>query len=153
MDDPGAEAALPGFSGVLSRIDQQHRFSMTYDEGKEMTRHQELPQQTGIQVYFAAPYSPWQRSINENTNGLLRQYLSKGDDLSRYSQDDLDTIARSFNTRPSKSLGWKCPAELLPRCTSNLKPPSISENSAHVFRTDLESLSRRPRAGGGLTSP
>jgi len=81
MSGTGAEAALDGFSSVLARIDAQHRLSMTYDQGKEMARHKELTRNTGVQVYFADPHSPWQRGINENTNGLLRQYLPKGEDL------------------------------------------------------------------------
>jgi len=112
MSGTGAEAALDGFSSVLARIDAQHRLSMTYDQGKEMARHKELTRNTGVQVYFADPHSPWQRGINENTNGLLRQYLPKGEDLSLHSQDDLDAIAWALNTRPRKTLAWKCPAEV-----------------------------------------
>jgi IS30 family transposase len=112
MDNASAEAALSGFSLVLNRIDEQRRLSMTYDQGREMAAHQRLTKATGVKVYFADPHSPWQRGRNENTNGLLRQYLPKGTDLSKFTQEDLDAIAWNLNTRPRKSLGFKCPAEL-----------------------------------------
>jgi IS30 family transposase len=112
MDNASAEAALSGFGHVLNRIESQKRLSMTYDQGREMAAHARLTQATGVKVYFADPHSPWQRGINENTNGLLRQYLPKGRDLSGYTQADLDAIAWQLNTRPRKSLGFRCPAEL-----------------------------------------
>ena len=112
MDNGSAEAALAGFSHVLNRIDEQKRLTLTYDQGREMAMHQQLTQTTGVKVYFADPHSPWQRGINENTNGLLRQYLPKGSDLSGFTQKQLDDIAWELNTRPRKSLGFRCPAEL-----------------------------------------
>jgi len=111
MDNASAEAALSGFSHVLNRIEAHRRLSLTYDQGREMAAHHRLTEATGVNVYFADPHSPWQRGINENTNGLLRQYLPKGSDLSGFSQEELDTIAWKRNTRPRKSLGFRCPAE------------------------------------------
>ena len=112
MDNASAESAVKGFGHVLNRIEAQKRLSLTYDQGREMAAHQQLTFDTGVKVYFADPHSPWQRGINENTNGLLRQYLPKGSDLSGFDQDELDEIAWKLNTRPRKSLGFKCPAEL-----------------------------------------
>jgi IS30 family transposase len=112
MKNCGADAALKGFSRALSRVPKTMLKSLTYDQGKEMARHEELARRLKIKVYFCDPHSPWQRPSNENTNGLIRQYLPKGIDLSIYSQKDLDRIAESLNTRPRKTLGFQTPQEV-----------------------------------------
>jgi IS30 family transposase len=78
-----------------------------------MAQHAQLRIDTGLQVYFCDPQSPWQRATNENTNGLLRQYFPNGTDLARHSADDLATVAAALNTRPRKTLGWRALAEML----------------------------------------
>ena len=87
------------------------RQTMTYDQGREMVRHAELTQATGVRVYFCDPHSPWQRAACENTNGLIRQYLPKGTDLSQHSQEQLDAIADEINNRPRNRLGWDSPLQ------------------------------------------
>jgi IS30 family transposase len=112
MDGATADAAFEGFTSSLNRVHGSMRKTLTYDQGKEMSRHKDLTAATGVTVYFADPHSPWQRGSNENTNGLLRQYLPKGTDLSDLTQDDLDAIAWKLNTRPRKIHGFRMPIEV-----------------------------------------
>ena len=87
--------------------------SMTWDRGKELASHTKFTMATGVQVYFCDPHSPWQRGSNENTNGLLRQYLPRNSDLAVYSQAELNRIAHELNDRPRETLGWMKPCEKL----------------------------------------
>ena len=112
MEDATAESALEAFSAKLNAIAAPLRQTLTYDQGREMAGHQALTERTGVKVYFCDPHSPWQRGTCENTNGLLRQYLPKGTDLSVHSQDDLDAIADEMNNRPRASLDWRSPLQV-----------------------------------------
>ena len=112
MDHATAAAAVAGFGTVLNRSDAQRRLSLTYNRGREMAQPERLAELTGIKVYFADPHSPWQRGIDENTNGLLRQYFPRRTDLFGFTQIELDAVAWQLNTYPRKRLAWNYPAEL-----------------------------------------
>src|ERR1035441_2328163 len=128
MDDATAASALAGFSAKLNSIATPMRQSMTYDQGREMSRHADLTAQTGVKVYFCDPHSPWQRGTCENTNGLLRQYLPKGTDLSLFSQNELDSIADSLNNRPRVRSEEHTPLEVFARTLANSHKPSTSNH-------------------------
>lgn len=113
LDEPTAECAAQAITREMSRMAPSLLKTMTHDQGSEMARHQDITASTGLKIYFADPHSPWQRGSNENTNGLLRQYLPKGTDLSVVSQERLDEIAELLNTRPRQTLGWRFPVEVL----------------------------------------
>jgi len=109
----GAEAVRDAVASTITTLPEQLRRSLTWDRGKEMSQYARLRIDTGVQVYFADPHSPWQRGTNENTNGLLRQYFPKGTDLSRHGIEELQAVAAALNSRPRKTLAWKTPAEAL----------------------------------------
>lgn len=112
LEGTDARSACHGFAKKLQGVPAPLRKTLTYDRGKEMAEHERLAQRLAIRVFFADPHSPWQRGTNENTNGLLRQYLPKGTDLSGYTQRDLNAIAQRLNTRPRKCLEWATPLEV-----------------------------------------
>jgi IS30 family transposase len=106
-----AEHVREALTKRIQDLPEALRRSLTWDRGKEMAEHGRFTIDTGVQIYFCDPYSPWQRGSNENTNGLLRQYFPRGTDISIHSQARLNEVADSLNTRPRKTLGWKTPAE------------------------------------------
>ena len=109
----GAEAVRDAIAETITTLPEQLRCSLTWDQGAEMAQHAQLRIETGLQVYFCDPQSPWQRGTNENTNGLLRQYFPKGTDLARHGAADLAAVAATLNSRPRKTLGWRTSAEVL----------------------------------------
>jgi IS30 family transposase len=112
-DKHGAEQVRDAIISTLGTLPQALRATLTWDQGIELTRHAEITLATDLAIYFCDPHSPWQRGSNENTNGLLRQYLPKGTDLRQHSAERLAEIAAELNDRPRKTLGWKSPREAL----------------------------------------
>jgi IS30 family transposase len=112
-DGHGTLAVQEAVVAKMLSLDEHLRLSLTWDQGREMTNHREITKVTGLDIYFCDPHSPWQRGTNENTNGLLRQYLPKGSDLSFHGPGMLDNIAAELNSRPRKRHGFRTPAEML----------------------------------------
>jgi IS30 family transposase len=112
-DTHTAEAVRAAMTAKVKTLPDHLVRSITWDQGKEMTQHGAFSIDTGIDVYFCDPHSPWQRGSNENTNGLLRQWMPKGTDLSIHSSADLDAIAYKLNNRPRQTLGWMKPSQAL----------------------------------------
>jgi IS30 family transposase len=104
---------VAALSQHVQQLPSALRRSLTWDRGLEMAQHKSFTMATDMQVYFCDPQSPWQRGSNENTNGLLRQYLPKKADLSQFTQSELDAIALRLNTRPRQTLGFRTPADKL----------------------------------------
>jgi IS30 family transposase len=109
----GAHEVEHAMTQAIATLPAELARTITWDQGKEMARHAEFTVATGIPVYFCDPHAPWQRGSNENTNGLLRQYMPKGTDLGAHSAEDLARIQRSLNGRPRKTLGYLTPSERL----------------------------------------
>lgn len=102
-----------GFTKEFNRLDPLFKKTMTYDNGIEMAQHKLLTLKTGIQVYFAHPYSSWERGTNENTNGLIRRYFPKGTNFNDIAEEQLKTVKEKLNNRPRKVLGFKTPHEVM----------------------------------------
>jgi IS30 family transposase len=112
-DGVTAHQVRPALTTTILGLPQQLRRSLTWDQGREMAEHLQFTVDSGVQVYFCDPRSPWQRGTNENTNGLLRQYLPKSADLRQFDQAALDAIAAELNSRPRQTLGFKTPSQAL----------------------------------------
>ena len=138
----GGEAVRDAIATQLAELPAHLRRSLTWDQGAEMAQHARLRIDTGLQVFFCDPQSPWQRGTNENTNGLLRQYFPKGTDLARHSADDLAAVADALNSRPRKTLGGRP----RPRSSTSTSPPPADDGPQHRHLLQLTPGAPRPRA-------
>jgi IS30 family transposase len=110
-DSKDAATVAHAMITTITTLPAQLRRSITWDQGAELARHQQITLATDMAIYFCDPHSPWQRGSNENTNGLLRQYFPKGTDLSVHSAEHLAAVAAELNDRPRHTLGWRSPAQ------------------------------------------
>ena len=111
VDGKDTETVVDALAAQVQALPAELRRSLTWDRGMELAEHRRFSVATDVAVYFCDPRSPWQRGTNENTNGLLRQYFSRKDDLSAYAQDELDAVAARLNGRPRKMLAFETPAD------------------------------------------
>ncbi len=128
-DGAGAEAVRDAITDKITILPVALRRTLTWDQGIELARHAEITIAADLPIYFCDPHSPWQRGTNENTNGLLRQYLPKGSDLSAHSAAELDAVADRLNRRPRKTLHFKTPAEVLAQLLSDDQQAGVATTS------------------------
>ena len=131
-DNAGAEAVRDAIVAKIGTLPAALRRTLTWDQGIELARHAEITIAADLPVYFCDPHSPWQRGSNENTNGLLRQYLPKGTDLSVVSQAELDAIAARLNSRPRKTLDFATPDEVFAGLVDKAANAVTSRNTEGV---------------------
>jgi len=108
-----AASVREAYAEAFKSLPAELKKSLTYDQGKEMSEHEQFTIDTGIQVYFAHPGSPWERGTNENTNGLIRQYFPKGTDFTQVSKEQILEVQRKLNDRPRRALGYLKPDEVI----------------------------------------
>ena len=122
----GAITMANALKRTVTTLPAQLWQSLTWDRGKELSDHTRFTVEAGVKVFFTDPHRPWQHGTNENTNGLLRQYFPKGTDLSCWSDQEIQAVAHTLNTRPRKTLGWKTPAEALNKYLQFAGQPSVA---------------------------
>ncbi len=121
--DQRTETVIEALKGQITGLPEHLKRSLTWDQGRELSAHLRFTVDTGVQVFFCDPQSPWQRGTNENTNGLLRQYLPKSTNLAVHDQAELDRIAAQLNGRPRQTLGWMNPAEKMAELLASSPAP------------------------------